>query len=1018
MDEEKRSVMIPPEMKSSLVTLLKDHVLFSLLDEQALQQLIDAIEVVQFPLGEIIINEGEEGDCAYLIYSGKVRVFKNGENGKRTTLGTLTSGDIFGEYAILRNIVRTASVRASEDTTLFQIRQADFLRLLADNPALARSLEKLTQQRSLMDFLRLHTVFSVVPVKDLLNVLDHFEERSFEAGETILAEGAGVEHVLVLREGEIRIQSTLEGLKGHLSPGSIFGDEPLLENEPSPCQYQATCRSHCLAIPGDHFHELLRQAPRLRAALLREHPEKARSSSDSSLSLPEARAPAPAEEIPIPQMGRRGKKHPWVPQHDASDCGAACLAMVARCYGARLSVGQLREQANVGRQGSTMLNLAQGAESIGFRSQAVRTDLHHLGQLHLPAIALWKGNHYIVVFESGPRRVVIGDPAIGILKLKPEEFEEGWSGQLLLLNATARLKEQEAPKSPWGRFVPFLTPFHRLLSEILLASFILEMLRLSSPVFTQLVVDKVLVHQNVSMLNLLLFGMLFLGAFQIAATVVRQYLLHHVGQKLGLALTADLLRQVLRLPMRFFHNRKIGDFLTRFEDNQRIRELLTGRVITAALDVLMILTSLGLMLYYNVQLTLVALAAFPFYIGLTLVFTPWLRRNNRKLFEQKALAESTLVESMKAIASIKDANAEVATRWKYEDQIVQQSTVEYQGRRMSLWLDGLFRSVNILANTFLLWYGAHLVIQQEMTVGQLMAFNSLVAMIAVPILGLVQLWFELQNISVALERLSDLYDAEPEQNDRQAALPLPRLKGHIRFENVSFRYNPEDRNILRNVDLDIQPGQRIALVGRSGAGKTTLAMLLQRFYSPTEGKITVDGFDLTGVDVKSLRRQLGVVAQQTTIFNGTIRENISLSDPEAPLERILEVAKQANVHEMIMSFPLGYDTVIGEMGVRLSGGQQQRLAIARALLKDPCILILDEATSALDYESERAIQQNLDALMHDRTTLIIAHRLSTVKNADRIIVMDAGQIVEEGTHSDLDAKKGLYHYLTSQQVGH
>jgi ATP-binding cassette subfamily B protein len=445
--------------------------------------------------------------------------------------------------------------------------------------------------------------------------------------------------------------------------------------------------------------------------------------------------------------------------------------------------------------------------------------------------------------------------------------------------------------------------------------------------------------------------------------------------------------------------------------------MITGRAMTTLLDVLMIITSVGLMLYYNAKLTLVALAVFPFYIGLTLLFTPRLRQNNRLVFERKTHAESALVESIKSIGAIKDATGEQATRWKYEDLIVLQANMEYRGRQLSLTLEGVFRSIGVIGNLFLLWYGAHLVIQQDMTVGQLMAFNALAAMLAAPILGLVQLWFDIQTLAQSLERLGDLYDAPAEQDPDRAAVPLPRLAGHIKLDNVSFRYAPEDRNILCNITLDVRPGQTIALVGRSGAGKTTLAMLLQRYYSPTEGTITIDGFDLANVDVHSLRDQLGVVPQDSTILTGTIRENIALGDPEIPLEKVIEAARQANAHEFIMSFPLAYDTIVGDLGVRLSGGQRQRLAIARALLKEPRILILDEATGALDYESERAIQHNLQQLMKDCTTLVIAHRLSTVQNADMIIVMDNGEIAEQGTHAELTAKRGLYYYLTSQQLG-
>jgi ATP-binding cassette subfamily B protein len=1011
------------DLKEQVKGLLKKHVLFSLLGDEAIAHLVRGIEVVSLSLGETILHEGEPGDCAYLIKTGRVRVFKKTDDGRMLTLGALGPGDLFGEQAVLRNEVRNASVRVSEDVTLFRIRQVDFLALLKAQPALAHSIETLIKKRSLISFLLLETPLRAVPPRQLVDLVEHIKEECFEEGETILRQGEAADRFYVVRSGEVRVSRQKPGaateLAGHLGPGESFGEQSLLEGRPCDATYTAASATHCCVLESGPFEKLLADVPELRAALQQRVGTGEGAAPVAPVSPVAGARPVEVEEPRQHLQRRRGwwQKYPWLPQHDQTDCGAACLAMAGRYHGIRLSVGQLRETANVGREGCKMLSLALAAESVGFNARAVRTDYGHLANLNLPAIAHWKGNHYVVVYEARDDKVVVGDPAVGVLTLGRAEFEAGWAGRLLLLTATPRLESQEPRRNTLQRFLPFLTPFRLLLFEVLLASLLLEVLRLASPIFTQVVVDRVLVHQNVNMLNVMLVGMLFVGTFQIAATFLRQYLLQNIGQRLGLLLSADLFRQVLRLPMRFFHSRKVGDFLVRFQDNQRIKEMLTGRAITTLLDMLMIVTSVSLMMYYSVRLTLVALVAFPLYIGLALAFTPRLRRANRLTFEKKTQAESTLVEAIKSIGALKDACAEVPTRWKYEDLVVQQTNMEHRSRHISLLLEGLFRSVQILAALFLLWYGAHLVIRRELTVGQLMAFNALVAMLAVPILGMVQLRFDLQTLELSLERLNDLYDAPAEQDTQRSALPLPRLKGHIRFDNVSFRYSPEDRNILCNINLEVRPGQRVALVGRSGAGKTTLAMLLQRFYLPTEGKITVDGFDISAVDVRSLREQVGVVAQESTIFSGTIRENIALAVPDAPLEKVIEAARQADAHDFSMSFPMGYDTVVGERGVRLSGGQRQRVAIARALLKAPRLLILDEATGALDYESERAIQQHLQRLMHDRTTLIIAHRLSTVQGADLIVVLDNGQVVEQGTHVELQARRGLYYYLTTQQIG-
>jgi ATP-binding cassette subfamily B protein len=1027
--------MLAGPLEGQLRSLLKKHLIFSILDGSQIDQLVTKFEAVSVALGESIIQEGEPGDCAYLVYSGRIRVFKENAQGKTTTLGTLSAGDLFGETAILKNSPRTASCRAAEDSVLFRIRRADFEQLLRDNPALLPYFDKLLSQTALSNFLRLATVLASVPARQMLALLDQFQQCSFPAGATIIREGDAGDRLYLIRSGEVKVtrgQDGQEVLLTHLSAGAYFGEMALILNQPRAANVIAVRDTTCFTLNREDFDRLLTSAPQLRAQLVKRieqyhvGEELAQKFGVRPPVRVEARQPAyvPAEAAAGPGAApRRGlmarllRKYSWLPQHDETDCGAASLAMICRYHGVRLSVGRLRDKANVGRQGASLYSLGLAAETIGYNCRAVKTDYGHLAGLSLPAVAHWKGYHYLVLYEVKGDRVVVGDPAIGIVRLSRAEFEAGWTGRLLLLTPTPRLRSNEPERTTFWRFLPFLTPFKGLLLEVLLASLILQVLQLASPVFTQLIVDKVLVHQNVTMLNLMLAGMLIIGAFQAGTTLLRSYLLIHVSQKLSLHLTSDLFRQVMRLPMRYFHSRKLGDTLTRFADNQKIQTLLTGRAITTVLDLVMLVTGLGLMLYYNVRLTLIALAAFPFYIAMTLILTPLLKRNNQQAFEKGANAESTLVESIKAISAIKDATAEVATRWKYENTIIEQANIAFAGHRLAMLLDGLSRTVNLLASTVLLWYGAVLVIRRELTVGQLMAFQTLVGMVATPIVGFLGLWQELQNAVLSLQRLNDLYEAPPEQDPKKPAVPLPRLRGHLKIEDLSFKYNPDDKNILSNLNLEIQPGQTVAIVGRSGSGKTTLAMLLQRFYLPTEGKILVDGYDLSRVDVRALREQIGMVAQENTIFTGTIRDNIALSDPEASLDRVMAAARLANAHEFIMAFPLGYDTVVGEIGISLSGGQRQRVSIARALLKDPRILIFDEATSALDTESERAIQQNMRAILHDRTAILIAHRLSTVQNADLIVVLDQGQVVETGTHRELLERKGLYYYLASQQLG-
>lgn len=636
----------------------------------------------------------------------------------------------------------------------------------------------------------------------------------------------------------------------------------------------------------------------------------------------------------------------------------------------------------------------------------------------MPVIAYWEGFHYIVLYEAKPDRVVVADPAVGLRRLSREEFTKGWTGYLLLLTATPRLEGVKESKTTFGRFLPMLKPYRTLLFEIFLASLILQLFGLASPIFTQVIIDQVLVHKSTSMLNVMLVGMLIIAVFQTATAALRYYLLVHTTRRIDMQMVVDFYRHVLGLPMRYFEERKVGDILKRFNENARIREFLTGRALGVVLDCLMVFVYLALMFYYNVKLTLVALVFIPGYTILTLVVTPIFKRQYREYFEKAAEADSQMVESVTGVGTVKAAAAERRIRWKLEGLIVKSLNVQFRTALSGMAVISIGQMLQTLNIIFLFWYGARLVIAGELSVGQLVAFNVLVSNVTRPILSLVDLWREFQEINIGLERLNEVFDARPEEDSaKKALIRMPRVRGHIKFDGVTFRYpTRSDKNALQNINLEIYPGQTVALVGRSGAGKSTFANLLLRLHEPNEGRILVDGYDLRQVSISSLRAQIGVVPQDVFLFSGTIRENIAFGDQDAPLEEVVGAAMLAGAHEFISELPLGYETKIGERGQSLSGGQKQRIAIARALFKKPRILIFDEATSALDTESERAIQQNLDNILKDRTTLVIAHRLSTVRNADLIVVIDRGAVLETGTHYSLMEQKGLYYYLNSQQL--
>jgi ATP-binding cassette subfamily B protein len=778
-------------------------------------------------------------------------------------------------------------------------------------------------------------------------------------------------------------------------------------------------------LEKNEFDRIVAASPKFKDAIISVTSGYSQDAVSEDQSNATAAAPRATGELPVapePEAStyeaRRARRYPALLQLSETDCGAACLSMILRYYGKHVSINRLRDLANVSREGATLHSVAEAAETVGFHTRGIRASYEHLLKAELPAIAHWEGFHYVVLYEATADRVVVADPAIGLRKLTREEFDKGWTDYLLLLTPTEKIESVEESKTTYGRFLPLLKPYRVLLIEIFLASLLLQLFGLATPIFTQVIVDKVLVHKNTSMLNVLLIGMLLVAVFQTATTALRYYLLVHTTRRIDMQMIVNFYRHVLSLPMRYFEERKVGDILKRFNENARIRDFLTGRALGVMLDCMMIFVYLVLMFYYNIKLTLLALAFIPGYVILTLVMTPIFKRQYREAFEKAAEADSQMVESVSGVGTVKATAAERTIRWKLEGLVVKSLNVQFRSAlsgMAAISIGNLLQTLNII---FLFWYGARLVIDGELSVGQLIAFNVLVGNVTRPILSLVDLWREFQETNIALERLNDVFDAKPEEDPaKQALINMPRIRGHIKFDNVTFRYPTRaDKNALQNINLEILPGQTVALVGRSGSGKSTFANMLLRMHQPNEGRIFVDGYDLRQVSINSLRSQIGVVPQDVFLFSGTIRENIAFGDPDAPLEQVVGAAMLAGAHEFISELPLGYETKIGERGQSLSGGQKQRIAIARALFKKPRILVFDEATSALDTESERAIQQNLDQILKDRTTFIIAHRLSTVRNADLIIVMERGAICETGTHHGLMEQKGIYYYLNSEQL--
>ncbi|HSF66032.1 MAG TPA: type I secretion system permease/ATPase [Nitrospiraceae bacterium] len=700
------------------------------------------------------------------------------------------------------------------------------------------------------------------------------------------------------------------------------------------------------------------------------------------------------------------------------DTGLICLLILARFYDLPADGSQLRHQFAQSGQALSDTDLLRAAKHVGLKAGLLTANWSKLNSVPLPAMAKRTDGRYVVLAKLEGDKVLIQDPIEARpLVVSREQFESIWSGQLLLFTKRANLRLQDL-KFDFTWFIPAIVKYRKFLGEVLIASFFLQLFALLTPLFTQVVIDKVLVHKGFTTLYVLGIGMIALILFEAILGVLRTYLFSHTTNRIDVGLGAQLFRHVLALPLAYFEARRVGDTVARVRELEHIRQFLTSHSVTVVLDLFFTVVFLGVMWLYSPILTLVVMGSLPLYALLSVVITPAIRARLHEKFNRGAENQSFLVEAISGIQTVKALAVEPPLLRKWEEQLAGYVRASFRATNVVTVASQTATCIQKVTAVVVLWVGAYRVIDGDLTIGQLIAFTMLSAQVTGPLLRLVNLWQELQQVGISVQRLGDILNTQPEPSYSPNRTTLPQVNGHIVFEDVTFRYRPDTSEVLRKVSLTVTPGQVVGLVGRSGSGKSTIAKLIQRLYVPERGRILVDGVDLAQVDPAWLRRQVGVVLQENFLFNCSVRDNIALTDPGLSMEQVIRAANLAGAHEFILELPEGYDTIVGEHGCSLSGGQRQRIAIARALVANPRILIFDEATSALDYESEAIIQQNMAQISRGRTVFIIAHRLSTVRPAHQIYVVEKGEIVEQGSHEELLRMKGFYARLQSHQDGH
>ena len=697
------------------------------------------------------------------------------------------------------------------------------------------------------------------------------------------------------------------------------------------------------------------------------------------------------------------------------DPGLEALVLLLHFQGVAADREQIRHRLGTDKIGAS--EILRCAKDLGLKARSFRTGWSRLARTPLPAIATLRDGGFMVIGKATEDQVLVQVPG----EARPVFMTEAellaiWDGGLILMTRRAGLSDiTRRFDITW--FLGAIHKYRRLLGEVLVASFFLQIFALVSPLFFQVVIDKVLVHKGLTTLEVLAVGLFAVSIFEVTMAGIRTYLFSHTTSRVDAELGSKLFSHLTHLPLAYFQARRVGDSVARVRELETIRDFLTSSAQTVVLDLFFAVVFLAVMWLYSPTLLLIVLITLPLYALVVGVVGPILRKRLDEKFIRGAENQSFLVEAVTGVETLKAMAVEPQMQNRWDRQLAGYIQSSFKASMLANWGSQAIQLINKLATVALLFFGARLVIAGKLSVGELVAFNMLAGQVSGPVLRLAQLAQDFQQARIAVDRLGDILNSPTEPSVSPSRASLPDIKGQISLERVGFRYRIDGPEVLSGLDLQVEPGEVIGVVGPSGSGKSTLTKLIQRLHTPESGRLLIDGVDLSMVDPSWLRRQVGVVLQESLLFNRSVRENIALADPAMSMSRVVEVAKLAGAHEFILELPEAYDTPIDERGGNLSGGQRQRIAIARALACDPKILIFDEATSALDAESEEIIQRNLKQMSAGRTVIIIAHRLSAVRQADRIVTLERGRIVETGTHEQLMTTGGRYSSLYSKQMG-
>jgi ATP-binding cassette subfamily B protein len=994
--------------------VLAAHEAFRTLPPSELSALAAHFTLAVFRLGDVVVDATNPDRAIGLVYAGRARLVEEHPGAEAVTLAVLAKGETFGEHALV-GAPGAYAVRAASDLIVLRLDEGHFRRLATAHPAFHEAFVRRVQQGGELAFLSRLPLFASLKLPQLTRLRAGLARIELRQNDELFAEGDDSDMAYIVREGRLRLTRSVDGSQrqvGIARPGELVGEMGLLCELPHVVTAAAVTPAVVLALSRKIFDEIVSERDKQTAMV---EVTNRLLQLTSFVTDDSARATARASlDVQWIKAGGGWFAHAWpvVRTGEPALSGLACLAMVEAVH-RKSGIAQ----ADVDRRladarPDTMETLGRAAEEHGYLTRPLKLAAAGLRDLPLPAIVAREPGQFAVLFSAGADRVVLASPRDGLQTIARAEFDAGWDGQVLCVtHLPAPDVTNTRADAVIRQFLPFAHPHVAAIGAIVVLSLLTQLTAAIVPLFNQVIIDRVLVTLDRGLLELLLVGMLTVTLFQLVADGLREYLMAQVMRRVTAAVQLRFFDHILSLPVRTIGRWRVGDFVLRLRENEKLLRLMSTSAMQAIFGTAAIGINAVLLFSLSSVMAPVGLAFVAAYGALMVFSSPRLRAASSRAFEARSQSESHVIESIGGIQTIKALALERQTYDRGYRLFEALKRREFESARLSFTIGQIAWILNELAMVVVLGWGASLALAGQITTGQLIAFNALLGATLAPLSSLVSVWDDLKEVRISFERTADVLRLERERSPKHAAGFA--IRGDVTLENVTFRYGEGDTPALRDVSLSVRAGQKIALVGRSGSGKTTLAGLLLNLYPPTTGRILLDQVDITTMHKPTLRRQIGYVEQQPQLFSGTIRENIALAEPAAGLETVVAAATLAGAHEFVQHLPLAYDTQIGERGMTLSGGQQQRLIIARALVVNPRMLVLDEATAALDTESEQIIQRNLDTIMTGKTSFVIAHRLSTVRNADRIIVLDEGRVVEEGTHAQLMAAQGLYHHLAT-----